>query len=536
VTARRGLLLGLGLLAALPIAGAALYSVVQHWTLLGDDAFIGIRAYDVFTGRTPLVGQRSSGASDVLSETVYSPGPLLFWLMAIPARLPDPIFMSFTAAAVNIASIVGTVGLAWRRGRWVLAVATAVAIPVMLASLPAETYADIWNSSAPLMPMMLLVFLSWSLACGEYRLLPLAVLVTSFLVQSHLTFVAPAVGVMAVASVVALAFGSARRWPLRWLVAGLIVAAVCWSAPVIDQIVHRPGNLRTLVDSATSGEPKVGWDSGWKAVVHTVGIRPWWLQDNRATLDRIGDVTNAPGALAIATAVAMLALLAALTVAGVRRRRADLTAAGALGLVLALAAGMAASSTPVKSFGTVGYTLRWTSPAGMCVWLLAGWGLVTVLGSRVSLPAIRPRTAAAGAVAVVGLVGLVVAIRENPPRVVAYKPMRNINHTLSASIPSTGGTRVLASGTVPTLGLTSELEAGSVFWLRRHGRRVVTEQNVAVRTNDAYAHGSYDRVLNLYVDVPPPSGGRTLARIQVVDELDLKTLHHVTLTLSQSRP
>ena len=190
-----------------------------------------------------------------------------------------------------------------------------MAIPVMLASLPAETYADVWNSSAPLMPMMLLVFLSWSLACGEYRLLPIAVLVASFAVQSHLTFVAPAVGVMAVALVIALAFGSLRTWPRRWLVASLVVAAVCWSAPVIDQIVHSPGNLRTLVDSASSGEPKVGWDSGWKAIVHTVGVRPWWLQDNRGTLDRIGDVTITPGALAIATAVAMLALLAALTVA-----------------------------------------------------------------------------------------------------------------------------------------------------------------------------------------------------------------------------
>ena len=61
----------------------------------------------------------------------------------------------------------------------------------MLASLPAETYTDIWNSSAPLMPLLLLVFLAWSIACGEYRLLPLAVLVASFTSQSHLTFVAP---------------------------------------------------------------------------------------------------------------------------------------------------------------------------------------------------------------------------------------------------------------------------------------------------------------------------------------------------------
>jgi hypothetical protein len=536
VTARRGLLLGLGLLAALPIGVAALYAVIQHWTPIGDDAFIGIRAYDVFTGRTPLVGQRSSGASDVLSETVYSPGPLLFWLMAIPARLPDPVFMAFTAAAVNVASIAGSVALALRRGGWALAVATAVAVPVMLASLPAETYADVWNSSAPLMPMMLLVFLGWSIACGEYRLLPLAVLVASFVVQSHLTFVAPAAGVMAVTLVVAIAFGSARRWPRRWLVATLFVAAVCWSAPVIDQIVHSPGNLRTLVESATNSDKTIGFASGWKTVVHTIGIRPWWLQDDRSTLARIGDLTQTPSALAIASAVALLTLLAGLTAIGVSRRRADLTAAGALGLVLALAAGLAASSTPVKSFGTVGYTLRWTSPVGMCVWLLAGWGLVTVLEGRLRLPAPRPQAAAAVALVAVALVGLVVAIGENPPRREAYKEMRSLNHTLKTDLPASGGTRVLPASSLQALGLTNELEAGTVFWLRRHRRHVVTTKNVAERTSPEYATGSYDRLLRLFVDVPVAPGGRAIAQFPVVDEVDQKTVHHVTVTLSELRP
>ena len=79
-----------------------------------------------------------------------------------------------------------------------LVVATAVAIPLMLASLPAETYSDIWNSSAPLLPLALLVFVAWSLAVGEHRLLPLAVLVVSYVVQCHLSVLLPALGLLAV--------------------------------------------------------------------------------------------------------------------------------------------------------------------------------------------------------------------------------------------------------------------------------------------------------------------------------------------------
>jgi hypothetical protein len=133
--------LALGVLAALPIVVAMGCAVAQKWTPLGDNAYVGIRAYDVFTGRTPLVGQRSSGASTVLGDTAYSPGPLLFWLLAIPARLPDGTFLALTMGAVNVASVMGTVALALKRGGWPLAFATALAIPLMLASLPAGSTA-----------------------------------------------------------------------------------------------------------------------------------------------------------------------------------------------------------------------------------------------------------------------------------------------------------------------------------------------------------------------------------------------------------
>jgi hypothetical protein len=536
LTQRRLLILALGTLAALPIMAAACYALTDDWVPLGDNAFIGIRAYDVFTGRSPLVGQRSSGASDVLSETVYSPGPLLFWLLAVPVRLPDPAFLALTAAAVNVASAAGSVALAFRRGGWPLSVATALAIPVMLASLPAGTYADIWNSSAPLLPLMLLVFLAWSVACGEYRLLPVAVLVASFAIQSHLTFVAPAVGLVVVALAVAVAFGSARRWPRRWVVATLVVAAVCWSAPLVDQAVNRPGNLVTLVRSQTNDEPSIGLHSGWKAVVRMVGIPPWWLRDDRDALDRIADLTRRPSPLAIGSAALVLAGLAAIALLGWRRRRADLAAAGALGLTLCAASAVAASSTPVASFGTVGYTLRWTSPIGMCVWLLLGWGIAVLAAPRVSALIPRGRLAAAAALGATALVGTLIAIRANPPEPKAYQPMGIIAARLAKELPATGGTRVVPVTTLSSLGLTSELEAGTVFWMRRSGRQVVTSHHVADRLSADYEHGSYDRVVHIAVDAAPPKGGRVLARFRRIDDVDPTTVHRVIVTLSERRP
>jgi hypothetical protein len=521
---QRWLLLALGLLASLPILVSMGCAVAQHWTPLGDNAYVAIRAYDVFTDRSPLVGQRSSGASTVLGDAAaYSPGPLLFWLLAIPARLPDGIFLTLTMGMVNIAMVMGTVGLALRRGGRPFMFATAVAIPVMLASLPADVYSDIWNPSAPLMPLMLLIFLAWSVACGEYRLLPITVFVASFAAQTHLAFVGPVALVTAAAVICAALLGTLKRWSRRWVVASLAVLLVCWSAPVIDQVIHRPGNFVLLKRSALSDEPTIGSGAGWRAVVHMVGVPPWWLQDDRTPLVRANDLAARPGAFAIATALLAWVGLAVSAAIGWRRRRADLCAAGAIGLTLCVAVGLSASSIPLESMFNVGYLLRWASPAGMCVWLLLGWSLAAVLPVRWPT-AIRWRAAApAAAVVIVAFVSVAVAVAENPPQSEPYREMRAALGQLDEHVPVSGGTRVEA-GSETSYALTTKFEVGIVDWLRRHGRAVVTAPRVAERTDDAYGRGSYVRVVNVSVDRPPPEGARVLLATTVLEQGTRRTV------------
>ncbi|MBD0281642.1 MAG: hypothetical protein ICV69_05545 [Thermoleophilaceae bacterium] len=241
------------------------------WEPLSDNAVIAVRSLDVLTPRSPLVGQWSSGPSQVLGEDVYTPGPLLYWLLALPARLPDAVWLELTMGLVNVASVLGVIGLARRRGGWPLAFAVAVAIPVMLASLPADTLSDIWNATVPLLPVTLLIFLTWSLVCGEYRLLPLTCLVASFTAQGHLSYVPPTFGALAVG------FGglaaSRRRIPRRWTVAAIAVGAVCWIPPLLEQAIHRPGNLVRLWRAAAADDPTLGLEVGWHAVVRAITTR-----------------------------------------------------------------------------------------------------------------------------------------------------------------------------------------------------------------------------------------------------------------------
>jgi hypothetical protein len=480
----------------------------------------------------------------VLDETAHSPGPLLFWLLALPVRLGGQSLPAVVAGLVNVASIMGVVALARRRGGRPLMLATAIAIPLMLLSLPGETYSDVWNSSAPLLPLALLVFLAWSVACGEIRLLPLTVLVASFATHSHLTFVAPAVGLAAVALACAVltrrfrppADGPATR---RWALAAVLVGLVCWSAPLLDQVTNRPGNLVTLARSATAEQATIGVGSGWRAVVHSVGVRPWWLDRPQGVLERIGDVTVWPSPLTIVTGAIVLGGLVMAAIEGWRRRRADVFAAGALGLTLCAAIFSATSSTPANATETLDYVLRWTSPAGMAVWLLLGFAVVVLGAPTPAARALHERAArrpraralapAAGLAAAV-LMGTGVAVARNPPRQEPYEPMRTIIDRLEAELPADRPTFV-TSGARSGFELAYQFEVGVVYWLRRSGREVVTTAAVADRLTARYAEGPYRQEVRISVDAPR-APGRPVTSIRFRDPLvDVDAVRTVRVTM-----
>ena len=83
---RRLLVLVTGLLAALPVISSTVKAVRAGWVPAGDDGIIATRGWDVLTAHTPLVGQYSEAGLVVHGQVMHSPGPMLYWLLALPAR------------------------------------------------------------------------------------------------------------------------------------------------------------------------------------------------------------------------------------------------------------------------------------------------------------------------------------------------------------------------------------------------------------------------------------------------------------------
>jgi hypothetical protein len=420
----QGLLtLAAGLAAAIPVIVATAKAVQTGWVPVADRGIIATRAHDVFTSHAPLVGQYSL-AGEVTGRATHSLGPMLFWLLAPTAYNGSDVGMTVTMGAFNTLCVVGCVALARRRGGRVLMVMTALAIALMCQSLAAETFHDVWNPSAGLFPFTLLIFLCWSLACGEYRLLPLTVLVASFTVQTHLTYLPPTLGLLAL-GLVGLAVGSiaqrrrrrraatqneappratrerdsrgeanagmastavpapgpSRRSLIGWGLATVLVTALCWSATIAGQLTERPGNLTLVIESATKPKATLGDEVGWHAVVHAVGITPWWLQTPKSRWQRKYEVRSTPSALARSSTIAMLAALVLVALVALVRRRRDVATLALTALVLCSALGSVAASTPTprRLSATLGYTMWWGSQAGMVVWLALAWVLLLVL-------------------------------------------------------------------------------------------------------------------------------------------------------------
>jgi hypothetical protein len=513
----RRVVLATSLAAALPIVVSTVRAVVDGWAPLGDDALIAVRSYEVLTAHPPLLGMPSTGPTGVLDEQTFHLGPLLFWLLALPAHFLGPSSLAVTAGLVNIGCVMGSVGLAHRRGGTPLMFATAVALPVMLASLPAENYSDVWNPAVAVLPFTLLLFLAWSLACGEYHLLPLTVLVASFVVQCHLIYLVPALGAVAVglAGLVVLRPRPRRQGMRGWAVAAVVVGLVCWSGPLIDQAANRPGNLVQLTRAAQSDDPTLGPGIGARAAVRATGVPPWWLRPPRGALQRITDLDTSPGPLAVASSVLVLAGLTAVAAAGWRRRRRDVLAAGTLGLAICAAIALATASVPSASYASTGYGLWWTSAAGMWIWLALGWSVaVLVAPARVALVP-RPALALAAGFGASAAAGIVVAAAADPPEE-PFQQLRTVTDRLEAELPAEAPVRVEGTWNSDTVFVAGGFQLGIVYALLREGRTVTAPSltDLGSRYGTADEDGPVARV-RVDVEPQPVDRGRPIARLRV---------------------
>lgn len=372
-------LLAVATVAAItPIVVAAAAAIAGHWTAMGDNAHVLLRSRDVFTRHIPLVGARSSSGL-ALDFEFNSPGPLLYYLFAVPARLWGDAGLVVAVAAMAIASVVGVAYVLERHAGPAIAVLGLVAVTGLGWTMGRPLLVEPWQPHSLLHPFLLFLVLAWVTAAGDWRLLPWTAGVATLLLQSHLTYayVVPAVSLAAVAG---LAIGAAARrrggeaWPeerrrlRRASVATGIVLAVLWLPTVVEQVVATGrGNLERVLDAARSDVPTVGAEAGVRRAAEVLALWPSWL---RPSFGR--DLFREPAPALVASVVGLAALAAVLGIAGWwswrRRDRFALTGV-VMASVAAAAAVIGAGGTIQTPFEVASHHVRYLWPVAIAVQL-----------------------------------------------------------------------------------------------------------------------------------------------------------------------
>jgi hypothetical protein len=370
------LLFGLIALLSFPllIAIGVLHS--PRWYPLLDMAQTELRVRDITSSHPPAIGL--AGRIGPYGPGGGShPGPLSFYALW-------PVYQLFgsTAWALQLATFVLdicaiglTLWLAKRRGGVVLMCAMALMLAVLTNAYGAFLLTLPWNPYLPVLWWVVFLVSVWSVLLDDYVALPVAVFAGSLCAQTHIPYLGLVGGLVLAVSVllivrIARRAGDEKRAVLRWSLVALGFGTVLWLPPVIEEIVHDPGNITVIKDHFSDPpeeEPVVGIPDGVEDFLSQ--LNPWRLVSETLVEDaraRPVDGSVIPGALLV------LAWGGAAALSYRMRHRALLalhaTLAGALALGVISAA---------RIFGYVWYyLLLWAWGIAALLLVAIGWTLV----------------------------------------------------------------------------------------------------------------------------------------------------------------
>jgi hypothetical protein len=229
-------------LMALVIAGLVAVARRAHPVTSVSDTAV-IESYTLYASRAQLV------VGPYSRYGWHHPGPLYFYLLAPFYMLSGKLAAGLNAGALAI-SLLSVMVIAWvvaRAASGMLAVAI-VAMLVVYCWRLAPLLTSPWNPHVIVLPLIAFIVVAAAIASGWVELLPLATLIGTFAVQTHLG-VLPGVLAMSAIALGSVLSSARSGVPIgRKSTAGILSVTLCvlamlWAVPVWEEMTRTPGNL-----------------------------------------------------------------------------------------------------------------------------------------------------------------------------------------------------------------------------------------------------------------------------------------------------
>jgi len=341
-----------------------------------DHATLAIRADDVGTSRTPLLGTRSS-VSPAGDAVMHHPGPLELYLLAPFVWIAGGTGIPLGGSVFIAVAIAGLIALCRRAGSGQLAFGAAVTSLALVGTIGAADLASPWPPVSIVVPFEIVAVAAWLVATGDRKARWALVAVGSFCAQTHLA-VLPLVVVIGLGAV--LVDGYRQRSERSFAVAlttwlgPTLVGLTLWAPPVIEQFTDAHPNMTEIVRSSTGGTAeKVGFVTALKNVSATldsplgwIGSRwraPWFHTDRRAFFDA---GTPPPRWLVIIGGLAIVALLT-MWIIKPGRRAVRRPLAISIVVLVALCTAVFARAPFTAGYLSLAW-LRWLWGVGALIW------------------------------------------------------------------------------------------------------------------------------------------------------------------------
>ncbi len=384
------------LAAWLPFVTGTVRLVRDGWFPLGDNAAIALRSWNSLTAHGPLVGQATR-----LAHGVFDPGPLEYWLLAIPVHISPTHGILWGATICCMAAVSVAIEAAWAAGGELAGLAASALTIGMVLWLPAIAVPPSWNPSFGAIFFLAALAAAWAVLCGHRGWWPALVVTASIASQAHLMFALASVTLVLLTLVVGV-IDTVRSKPARatagyrWVIIGVLLGVACWIGPFIQQFTSRDGNLSKLIANSESGlGPRTGWVFAVKAISAAVQPVPLWWKSSLSAGRIASEISaHSPWPGVIALLILVVAIAAAL--GPLRSRR--LAALAAVTLVLSLGALVTYSSIPVRptTLLTLAYLIMLILPLGVGCWLVTGTLIVLTVRWAQSRARARDGAAAPG--------------------------------------------------------------------------------------------------------------------------------------------
>jgi hypothetical protein len=368
----------------MPFLAAVAASVRGSWRVVGDGAVIALGSWNAPTAHGTLLGQATE-----LARGLHDPGPLEYWLLAVPVHL-DPVrgvlwgaalwCMAASSLAIESAwSVLGKIG-------GVLASGTILGMVAWTPGLAIKPY---WNPWFGTMFFLATLAAGWAVMSGRRWWWPVLVITASVAAQAHLMFAIASAALVLLALIIGLRDGFLAKASYRWAITGLIAGIACWTAPFIQQFTSPVGNLTALVHDQGAGQ-RTGLVFALRTLTAFTQPPPLWWRQLRPGLNLYGLID----ARSAVFAVAILALTAAaMLMAVLQLRSRHLASLAAISLLASVAALVTFSHIPSTShdLDRLSYLMIVMFPVGLLIWLTVGSAFV--LTGRQVINRLRATTA-----------------------------------------------------------------------------------------------------------------------------------------------